>query len=325
MASAVYGRHSISAGAFGYDTDGWRDNNDLRHSIQSVYYQGAITPEFNLQAEFRRRDTNEGDLDFDFDPDDFSRTEERDFNQYTGRVGARFSPDPSSDFLVSLSYTHLKDKLTDNQPTPVGDQRFFGDARDQGYQAEGQYIYRQERFNLVSGGGYSYVDSNQDLFFSLGDDVFVDTEDSVNDHFGNVYSYGTFDLTDRITGTLGLGYSDFDSDPVDTQRVNPKLGVQWAVTDRVTLRAAAFQVVRPPLTTNQTLEPTQVAGFNQFFDDDNGTASQRLGIGSDWKLADNLFAGAEATWRFLDDAVSGRQRPARPSRPTGASRPTAST
>ena len=152
VASAVYGRHSINAGAFGYDTDGWRDNNDLRHSIQSVFYQGAITPEFNLQVEFRRRDTNEGDLDFNFDPDDFSRTEERDFNQYTGRVGARFSPDPSSDFLVSLSYTHLKDKLTDSQPTPFGDQQFFGDARDQGYQAEGQYIYRQERFNLVSGG-----------------------------------------------------------------------------------------------------------------------------------------------------------------------------
>ena len=43
-----------------------------------------------------------------------------------------------------------------------------------------------------------------------------------------------------------------------------------------------------------------MAGFNQFYDDDNGTVSQRVGIGSDWRITDTLFAGAEATWRFLD-------------------------
>ena len=72
--------------------------------------------------------------------------------------------------------------------------------------------------------------------------------------------------------------------------MNPKLGVQWNVTDNVRLRAAAFQVVKAALSTNRTIEPTQVAGFNQFFDDDAGTVSRRYGVGSDWKLADNLFS-----------------------------------
>ena len=31
-----------------------------------------------------------------------------------------------------------------------------------------------------------------------------------------------------------------------------------------------------------------------------GTVARRAGVGSDWKLADNLFVGAEATWRDLD-------------------------
>jgi hypothetical protein len=38
-----------------------------------------------------------------------------------------------------------------------------------------------------------------------------------------------------------------------------------------TLRAAAFRVLKRTLITDQTLEPTQVAGFNQFFDDANLT------------------------------------------------------
>ena len=58
--------------------------------------------------------------------------------------------------------------------------------------------------------------------------------------------------------------------------------------------------MKAPLSTNRTIEPTQVAGFNQFFDDTAGTVSRRAGIGSDWKLADNLFLGAEASWRDLD-------------------------
>ena len=37
------------------------------------------------------------------------------------------------------------------------------------------------------------------------------------------------------------------------------------------LRFAWFETVKPALIANQTLEPTQVAGFNQLFDDTNGT------------------------------------------------------
>ena len=33
IASALYGRFSISAGAFRYETDGWRPNNNIDHDI----------------------------------------------------------------------------------------------------------------------------------------------------------------------------------------------------------------------------------------------------------------------------------------------------
>ena len=68
----LYDRYSVSAGAFGYRTDGWRKNNDNKQNIQDVFFQSAITPELNAQVEFRRRHSDFGDLAFNFDPDVFS-------------------------------------------------------------------------------------------------------------------------------------------------------------------------------------------------------------------------------------------------------------
>jgi len=43
-----------------------------------------------------------------------------------------------------------------------------------------------------------------------------------------------------------------------------------------------------------------VAGFNQFFDDINGTTSWRYGGAIDQKFTKNVFAGVEYTARVLD-------------------------
>jgi hypothetical protein len=54
------------------------------------------------------------------------------------------------------------------------------------------------------------------------------------------------------------------------------------------------------LVTNQTLEPTQVAGFNQFFDDIEATESRRYGIAVDQKFSQALFGGLEISRRDLE-------------------------
>jgi len=76
--------------------------------------------------------------------------------------------------------------------------------------------------------------------------------------------------------------------------------VQWNITNDLALRGARFDVVKPLLTNNQTLEPTQISGFNQLFDDINGTKSSISAVGLDWRALDGLFVGAEASWRNLE-------------------------
>jgi hypothetical protein len=114
------------------------------------------------------------------------------------------------------------------------------------------------------------------------------------------YAYANVNFPRPVTWTFGISYDDLDASLISVKEVNPKIGMQLNITDDVLLRAAYFQFVKPVLANNQTLEPTQVAGFNQVFDDTNGARSKRWGVGLDWSPLDNLFVGGEATWRYID-------------------------
>ena len=79
--------------------------------------------------------------------------------------------------------------------------------------------------------------------------------------------------------------------------------MRWDITDSLRLRTAYTRVVKPALASNRLLEPTQVAGFNQFFDDGNGTRSTRYGVALDWRAMPSLFVGGELSRRDIDHRV----------------------
>jgi tetratricopeptide (TPR) repeat protein len=304
VVSGLYEGLSISAGAFHYETDGFRSNNDINHDIYELYAQYAVTPELNAQVEYRHRDTEFGDLEFAFDPDEFSPHEENEFDQDLARVGVRYSPTPQSDVLLSYIYTHRdggsKDFFTDfgsvfTQDTPID---------QDSNQIEAQYLFRSDRINVVAGAAYSNVDTTEGVHFDVDGFPIVDDEQSfdIDDYRG--YVYANVNWPDPVTWTFGLNYTDYNEDrdpPNDVSRLNPKVGVQWDVTTNLRLRAAYIETVKPALAANRTLEPTQVAGFNQFFDEANATKSRRYGVGADWQITPELAIGAEATWRDIDE------------------------
>src|SRR4029077_17792593 len=87
---------------------------------------------------------------------------------------------------------------------------------------------------------------------------------------------------------------------IDRTQFNPKLGIIWQPTSSTTVRAAGFRVLKRPVVANQTIEPTQVAGFQQFFDDPEGTSSKEYGMGIDQKFSSDFFGGLEFTRRDLE-------------------------
>ncbi len=302
VVSALYDRYSVSAGAFGYRTDGWRKNNDNKQNVQDVFFQAAVTPELNAQVEFRRRHSDQGDLAFNFEPDDFLPNLRRNFDQSSYRGGLRYSPFPSSDFLASFAYGQLRDEFRDSFDS------FFlkGRVKDRGSLTEAQHIYKTDLFNITSGFGYGDINRRFEILQEF--DATPILQDSNKQHITEYggYSYGNLNIPAPVIWTIGVSYDHFQHNAAEVDKINPKLGIEWNVTEDLLLRGTVFRVVKPALINDQTLEPTEVAGFNQFFDDFNGAASWRYGLGLDYNLRSNLFVGAEATWREISVPILDR-------------------
>jgi hypothetical protein len=129
-----------------------------------------------------------------------------------------------------------------------------------------------------------------------------------------VYAYGLWrSPADTLSIEAGLTadwYHREHSDVVDSverERLNPKVGVTWKPRAGSTLRLAALSSVRRPFIGSQTIEPTQVAGFNQFFSgferlygDVEGTISERVGLAFDQAFSQTTFAGLEIAKRELE-------------------------
>ena len=60
-----------------------------------------------------------------------------------------------------------------------------------------------------------------------------------------------------------------------------------------------FKTLKRTLTASQTIERTEVGGFNQFFDDPEGTKAWRYGIGVNHFLSKNTNMGLEFSRREL--------------------------
>jgi outer membrane receptor protein involved in Fe transport len=147
----------------------------------------------------------------------------------------------------------------------------------------------------VAGGNVTVTPPN--LFFSGGPLATTTIDTSVKQLNGYLYTYlRPHPSVDLTVGVSADRYEDFT---VTRDQINPKLGLTWAATPSTLLRAAWFRTLKRALVADQTLEPTQVAGFNQFFDDINGTDARRLGIGIDQRFGATVFAGLEGSLRQL--------------------------
>ena len=292
--AGIWRNLSYSLGQFHFENDGFRENNDIEKDTYNVFVQSAVTPKLNLQAEYRHRDQEQGDLTLNFDPRDFLPNERRNIEQDSVRLGARYEPIPNSSFLVSLTYNDRQDDL-DRGALAVK-------SAAEGYLAEAQYIFRSEHSSAIVGGGRYDVDLDTSFFF--GGEEFPSDATTKQD---NAYLYHNIKFPHNVTWTLGASYDSFDSDQLEFTKLNPKFGLQWSIADNVRFRSAYFKTAKRALVVDQTIEPTNVAGFNQFFDDADGTLTERYGGGLDLFFSDKLYAGVEASRRDIRVPISNRE------------------
>ena len=161
--------------------------------------------------------------------------------------------------------------------------------------------------NLTSGVGYAQSDGKVDIttgtIFPPPRNIITVPSSSTDLKHTNVYAYSYINVLKNVTFTLGASGDFATGDSAefeDKRQFNPKFGITWNPLPSTTLRAAIFRVLKRTLITDQTLEPTQVAGFNQFFDDFNGTDAWRYGGAIDQKFTKDIFGGVEYSKRDLN-------------------------
>jgi tetratricopeptide (TPR) repeat protein len=281
---AVLGdKASARAGVFNYTTNGFRENNDLDWSIANAFFQFTPTSTFSAQAEFRISEVRYGDLPLRFDPTFLLPTRHSE-EQDAVRVGAKYEFSPDVDFVFSGIY---QDGVNTASIGPLGVTDKFNSLL-----LEAQSLVHVGRLDLIVGAGRLDGTLTETFVF------FTNPEEKREQE--NAYLYASIKPGSFVqTIQLGLSMDRFDEAAIDRSEVNPKLGFVLAPASGTSIRAAYTRSLRRILPTGETIEPTQVAGFNQLFNDPEGTIASRWGIGLDQKLGTRAFAGVEVSKRDL--------------------------
>jgi tetratricopeptide (TPR) repeat protein len=308
--SGLWGRFSYSLGQFHYETAGFRDNNDLEQDIYDAFFQMSLSHKTSLQGEFRYEDLEKGDLTLRFDPEAFTPSLRQKEQSQSFRLGFHHAFSPTSDLIASLVYKDAEFKsgfgveippFPPALPFPIK-QEIRLDTEEDGYLAEMQHQFHRERFAVISGIGYFDSDiEEEEATASLSPPApKVKTKTEEDTQHANFYIYSQLKYPETVTWTLGASLDKFDGRQVNRDQLNPKFGISWDLTSTTTLRAAAFRILKRSLISSQTIEPTQVAGFNQFFDDPEGTDSWAYGAALDQKLTRHLYGGVQFVRRDMD-------------------------
>jgi tetratricopeptide (TPR) repeat protein len=292
--NAVLGKFSYSLGQFHHETEGFRENNDQQKDIINAFAQTSLTHKTSLQAEVRHSSSERGDLELTF-LDSFNPNFRSEEKANTFRIGGKHSFTPKSDLLASFVYQNA-DIDTTFEPG------FFEITSDiDFFVGELSHLWKSKRFNTTAGAGYRDLGGTDEEVF-----IGFPMEEDIDSKHANGYLYTQILLPKQVNLTLGLSYDYLDNPifGIDENQLNPKFGIIWNPMPSTTIRGAVFRTLQKPRVSRKnidpTLEPTQVAGFNQFFFGSEGNAEWRYGLAIDQKLLSSAYAGLEISARDID-------------------------
>ncbi len=262
--SGVWGKWSFSAGQLYYQTNGDRVTNERKHELYNVFAQTNLSPKTSIQAELRSSDKKaNGELSGNLNPLDFSTDEKDKVRTQTLRLGFHHAFAPNSSLIGSFM---VQQENGNGEATyPLFESSANIQEEDHGTIGEVQHLFKSKSINIISGLGQ--FEGKKDICDnSFGEEL----NSSMDTRHTNLYVYSDINFPRNVTWSFGTSADFFKEFDTRTQ-LNPKIGVSWNPWPSSTLRMAAFRTMTRTLISKQTIEPTQVAGFNQFYDDQPGT------------------------------------------------------
>jgi tetratricopeptide (TPR) repeat protein len=284
--SGLVDNTSISIGNGKFSSDGFQTNRDFSQDATSVFFQLQANDRLSIQSEFLESRITRGDAFTAFDPMNAVNLRVGESSNSL-RLSGRYELGPRSDIVVS----GLTQKFGANVSFP----EFDDSARFEGHASTGelQYLYTGREISLLMGANNTEGEITQP-------DIDFETRSS----FNNVYLY-SFLHSSLIPAKVEVGFSHDRYKRGDLVRDLdcPKVGLILNPTPTTTIRAAAAKSVKRPFLGERTVEPTHVAGFNQFFDDPDGAVAWQFGLAIDQELQTSTHIGFDSTRRNIEIPV----------------------
>lgn len=297
--AGLHDRLSYNLSHLQFQSDGFRANNDIDQRVSAALLQARPSFRTTLQLELRSTYTEHGDLLILADPSRLNpqvrTTEEFD----TIRFGVRHEISPRGSLLASLIYQDIESQL--------GSPAFLLDVDLHGYILDLQHVRREDRWTLTSGLLHFSQDRRDD---SLTMGALEAPRRLIYDQqHDSLYSYAQIRLLPNLALSVGASADSVTGLELDRNRLNPKLGIVWDISAKTTLRAAAFGTLQGALATEKRnlqprLEPVVLAGFNQFFVDQEGDSASFRGVALHHEASPRLFFGGQLSTRDVQTGLS---------------------
>lgn len=293
IASGVSGNLAFSLGKYFYTTDGYATNNGHDLILGNYFVQAQFLP--SLSVFFQREEKNEirGD-NYRFYPTNISSSIHTDDHESGNRTGIRYSIAPSHTLLAT--YLNHSRKYVHTQNFGIAG-NLFNKSDDDDDVTELRYIFDGNVLDLNL--GHAEV-NNDKVIQSLFNTTPLSATGYNNVNESRSYLYSSFSLAEPLLLTLGYAHETYKSNNLDVSENNPKVGVSWSPAKSTTLRLAYLKTLTKSDVGFTTLEPTTVAGFNQFYDDQVGSLATQKSFAIDYRISPSLVIGLEATKRELD-------------------------
>lgn len=315
--TGLYRNVSASIGTFSYETEGYRENNDVTHEVFNAVSTIALSPEFSLFGEYRTRETNGGDRRLNFNIDEFGAFARQTDDVKVSRIGFHLQPSVNSDLIGVFTKGELSTVASDKQIIPGPDLGPFlpplpatvisitGDTDIDGRSLEVQYLRNDGRLRSVMGGSLRQEDNTINNTLSITGpftQIVQFPESTRKSDFRNVYGYYYLTLPAGVDLTAGGTFVDFENDGnvPEISEFHPKLGATAKLGEIIKLRGAYLKSLKPNLISEQTIEPSHVAGFAQFYDSFDWSVLEQTGAGVEIHPLDGLWLGGEVVKKSWD-------------------------
>ncbi|MCU7929044.1 MAG: FecR domain-containing protein [Candidatus Thiodiazotropha sp. (ex Dulcina madagascariensis)] len=301
IVAGLHDRFAFSLGQYHTETDGFRTNADYEQDIYNSFAQFALSDTTSFQIEVSNSEEQKGDVTQRLLPDFLNINDTQIETEIsTARLGIRQALTVGTDLLIS----GIRREQDFSRSDRINDSTLFNTDKERTIDLyEAQLTGKREQTAWLTGVSHQAEDvkSITEFVFTTGC-PFPSCVNSFEDEVSQTRLYGHFyyDASKVLSLMGGLSFikeKNIDDDSLN--KVYPKVGLQVSPTTNGEIRLAAFRnrvsVILPSL--YETLEPTQIFGFNQLYDDIELTDSWNYAVEYDYRFRHNLHAGISSVYR----------------------------